>query len=181
MRSTESRQATAKALSAFVIRLEGEFDVAEQERLTDAFSIATSAPLVVLDLEKTDFIDSSILRCIAQLRTDTHQRGAELVLVGLNSQVSRLFEVTQLDRIFTIRRSMAEAPEVDGDSLRRLTIQSRPIRGSLDESAANDAGYLLDRSQEQATELHQRRSAGLLDSGDRVVARNSARLMTRTP
>jgi anti-anti-sigma regulatory factor len=36
--------------SVFIIRLEGEFDIADRERLTDAFATANSAPLVVVDL-----------------------------------------------------------------------------------------------------------------------------------
>ena len=113
--------------NAMIFRLEGEFDLAEQERLTDAFAIATSVPLVVLDLEKADFIDSTILRCIVQLRADTHRRGAQLLLVALNKQVGRLFEVTQIDRIFDIRGSLAEVTEVYRDNVRRLTIASRPV------------------------------------------------------
>ena len=127
MRSIESRPAAAEAPSAFIIRLEGEFDVAERQRLKDAFAIATGAPLVIVDLERTDYIDSSVLECLVGLHASTKQRGAELVLVALNSQVRRLFEVTELQKLFTICGSVAEVTDLSRAEVRRLTVEARPL------------------------------------------------------
>jgi anti-sigma B factor antagonist len=127
MRSIDYQHAPAEAPSAFVIRLEGEFDVAERQRLKDAFAIATGAPLVIVDLERTDYIDSSVLECLVGLHASTRQRGAELVLVALNSQVRRLFEVTELQKLFTICGSMAEVTDLSRTEVRRLTVEARPL------------------------------------------------------
>ncbi len=129
MRSVEPERPAAERPAAFIIRLEGEFDVAERQRLTDAFAIAISAPLVIVDLEGTDYIDSSVLECLITLHKATHQRGAELVLVGMNSQVRRLFEVTELQKLFSICASVAEATDVGRAEVGRLTIEARPIVG----------------------------------------------------
>ena len=126
MRSSEYRQAPSEAPRAFVIRLEGEFDISERQRLTDAFAIAVEAPLVIVDLERTEYIDSSILACLVSLYKATEQRGAQLLLVGLNSQVRRLFDVTQLTAIFTIRDSVAQVTNSDTE-VRRLTVEARPL------------------------------------------------------
>lgn len=39
------------APATFVIRFDGEFDLSERERLTDAFGVATSTQLLVVDFE----------------------------------------------------------------------------------------------------------------------------------
>lgn len=127
MRSIEGGPAAAEAPSAFIVRLEGEFDVAERQRLKDAFAIATGAPLVIVDLERTKYIDSSVLECLVGLHAATRQRGAELVLVALNSQVRRLFEVTELQKLFTICGSMAEVTDLSRAEVRRLTVEARPL------------------------------------------------------
>lgn len=127
MRSIEGGPAAAEAPSAFIVRLEGEFDVAERQRLKDAFAIATGAPLVIVDLERTKYIDSSVLECLVGLHAATRQRGAELVLVALNSQVRRPFEVTELQKLFTICGSMAEVTDLSRAEVRRLTVEARPL------------------------------------------------------
>jgi anti-sigma B factor antagonist len=127
MRSIDGGRAWAEAPSAFIVRLEGEFDVAERQRLKDAFAIAAGAAVVVVDLERTDYIDSSVLECLVALHNATRQRGAELVLVALNSQVRRLFEVTELQKLFTIGGSVAEVTDVSRAEVQRLTVEARPL------------------------------------------------------
>jgi len=127
MRSIDNQHTPAEAPSAFVIRLEGEFDLAESRRLTDAFAIATSASLVIVDLGRTEYIDSSVLECLVALHNTLLKRGTELVLVGLNHQVKRLFQVTELEKFFTIRDSIADKIDIPNAEVRRLTIEARPI------------------------------------------------------
>lgn len=127
MRSIDPEHATAEAPSAFLIRLEGEFDLAERRRLTDAFAIATSVPLVIVDLERTQYIDSSVLECLVAGHNALLKRGTELVLVGLHHQVRRLFQVTELEKFFTIRDSVDDVINTDSSEVRRLTIEARPI------------------------------------------------------
>lgn len=127
LRLRTGQPAAAEAVSAFIVRLEGEFDLTERERLTDAFSVANTAALVIVDFEKTDFIDSSIVQCLVSLHTATQKRGAELVFVGINNQVGHLFKVTELEKFFTIRNSAAEVADIDRGDVRRLTIEARPL------------------------------------------------------
>lgn len=126
MRSVEAEQVAVEPRAAFIIRLEGEFDLAERRRLTDAFAIATSAPLVIVDLGRTDYIDSSVLQCLVTLHNDLLKRGTELVLIGMNSQVKRLFEVTELQKFFTIRNLLTDVTDITRAEVRRLTIEARP-------------------------------------------------------
>jgi anti-sigma B factor antagonist len=127
MESTGIHEIAAQSRSIFIIRLEGEFDIADGDRLTDAFSVANSAPLVIVDLEKTDYIDSTVLERLIVLHQTTHGREAKLVLVGMQSGVRRLFEVTELHKLFAIHDSMKEVADVSHGEVRRLTIEGRPL------------------------------------------------------
>lgn len=111
--------------SVFVIKLDGEFDLAECDRLKDAFAVANTSPIVVVNLQKTGYIDSCVLKCLVELRAATQNRGASLILVGLSATVRRLFEVTGLDEIFDIRSSLGEISGLN--VARRLTIEARPL------------------------------------------------------
>jgi anti-sigma B factor antagonist len=111
----------------FVIQLEGEFDLAERERLIDAFAIVQSAPVVVVDLRKTTYIDSAVLQRLVALNEATHKRDAKLVVVGLHGAILRLFQITGLHQVLEIRDTLNDVAGLDGARARRLTIESRPI------------------------------------------------------
>lgn len=111
----------------FVIKLEGEFDLADCDRLRDAFGIPTTAGVVVLDLEKTSYIDSSVLQCLVELRQRTLERNATLFLSNLGPGVKRIFEICQLDRIFELEPALGERgieQVFAGMEIRRLTLLS---------------------------------------------------------
>jgi anti-anti-sigma factor len=114
---------------AFVVRLHGEFDLSDCDRLRDAFSIPTTAKLVVVDFQKASYIDSSVLLCLFELRQKTADRGAELALVGVTSTVRRIFEICRFDELFDIQESLSalmRARSFDGADVRMLTLVSRP-------------------------------------------------------
>ena len=118
-----SRADAETDLDVFEIRLEGEFDLSQRERLTDAFSIANSAGCVILNLSKTTYMDSSALQCIVALDLATRRRGAHLVLTGVGGTVKRLFEVSTFGDYFDIQPKVAGALAPDSRG-RRLTLVS---------------------------------------------------------
>lgn len=101
----------------------------DRERLLDAFALATRAPAVVLDLEKTEYVDSVILECILALRQATLGRGARLVLVGLNGTVERLFELCQLTPLFEVHERLSAVLDgaVEAGTVSRLTLVARAV------------------------------------------------------
>ncbi len=128
MRSTDSEHAAPTAPSVFVIQLEGEFDFAERERLTDAFSIASETPVVVVNLKRTTYMDSSILQCLAALHVATERRGARLTVTGVHGSVRHLLQITGLHGLFDVRNEFSEVAGSNGQ-MRRLTIEARLPRG----------------------------------------------------
>src|SRR5580693_9450323 len=94
------------ALKTFIIRLNGEFDLAERERLADAFGVATLTQLVIVDFEKTAYIDSTVLNCLVAFQAAAQKRNARLVLTGLSASLQRILKLSNLDQYFDIRCSI---------------------------------------------------------------------------
>lgn len=113
------------AAGLFVIQLEGEFDLSERKRVTEAFAIAHSSPIVVVNFQKTTYIDSSVLICLLELRDRVEQRGAMLYLIGLNPNLLRLLDIARLGDFFNVRSSLSEISGADPSHMGRLTIESR--------------------------------------------------------
>jgi anti-sigma B factor antagonist len=106
----------------FEIRLEGEFDFSECRRVTEAFLVSTSAPLVILNLAGTESIDSKILECIVALQLATAQRNARFMVTGACGSVRRLLEINKLGGYFDVQANLDEL-SLRG-TIRRLTLVS---------------------------------------------------------
>ena len=78
-----------------VLSLIGELDMATAEMLQQAIEGAQeSEPLVVLDLQQLQFIDSTGLRCVLAGLELCRERGQELAITPGSQQVQRLLSVT---------------------------------------------------------------------------------------
>jgi anti-sigma B factor antagonist len=96
---------------AYLIALTGEVDLYTapefKQELLDA--IAKGAKHVVVDLSGTTFIDSTTLGVLVggvkRLRTNDGQ----LSLVCSDRNITKIFEITGLDRVFTIHATRDEA------------------------------------------------------------------------
>ena len=97
--------------NAYVISLSGEVDLYTapefKQQLLDA--IAKGAKEVVVDFSDTTFIDSTTLGVLVggvkRLRTNDGQ----LSLVCSDRNITKIFEITGLDRVFTIYPTREEA------------------------------------------------------------------------
>jgi anti-sigma B factor antagonist len=95
----------------YVIALAGEVDLYTapefKQELLDV--IAKGAKHVVIDLSDTTFIDSTTLGVLVggvkRLRTNDGQ----LSLICSDRNITKIFEITGLDRVFTIHASRDEA------------------------------------------------------------------------
>jgi len=91
-----------------VVALIGEFDLVEQPRLREAFAAAAVEPLVIVDFQRTTYIDSTVLACVIGLKNDVAQRGGRLVLAALSPTVRRLLDVAGLSSFLETRRTVDE-------------------------------------------------------------------------
>jgi anti-sigma B factor antagonist len=94
-----------------VLAVGGEIDVATAPRLREQLIGLVNADRcrIVVDLEAVDFIDSTGLGVLigALKRVRTHD--GELVLVVTEPRILKVFEITGLLQVFTVRTNVAEA------------------------------------------------------------------------
>ena len=89
------------------LRVAGEIDVATSPELRRELHrlLDDDARLIVVDLSGTTFIDSSGLGVLVGVlkRLREAERGDALVLAGLQEPVRKVFDITGLTDLFTIR------------------------------------------------------------------------------
>ena len=108
---------TEQVDSAYVIALAGEVDLYTapefKQQLLDV--IAKGGKEVIVDFSDTTFIDSTTLGVLVggvkRLRTNDGQ----LSLVCSDRNITKIFEITGLDRVFSIYGSREEAVAAAGD------------------------------------------------------------------
>jgi anti-sigma B factor antagonist len=108
-----------------ILALNGEFDLAQRHRINDAFGAVSNEPLVIVDLERAVYIDSTVLSCLIRLRNEISERGGTMIVTSPRPMVKRLFEIAALSEVFDIRSTLAEVCEQYGlfdDALRRVEV-----------------------------------------------------------
>ena len=94
--------------SATVVTLSGELDAYDAPALREAFGEVTRAGavgVVVLDLSRVAFLDSTALGTMVGLLRRVREAGGELRVVLPETSARRIFEVTALDRALDVRPS----------------------------------------------------------------------------
>ena len=97
--------------STYVIALSGEVDLYTapefKQQLLDV--IAKGATDVVVDFTKTTFIDSTTLGVLVGGVKRLRAKDGRLSLVCSDRNITKIFEITGLDRVFTIYPTRDEA------------------------------------------------------------------------
>jgi anti-sigma B factor antagonist len=99
--------------NAFVVSLAGEADLytaPELERALDGV-VGLGGTCVVLDFADVSFIDSTTLEILVRGHTRFAELGGELVVVAGDRRVLRTLEITGLDRMLRIERTLADGVE----------------------------------------------------------------------
>jgi anti-anti-sigma factor len=85
------------------IRIAGRFDFATQRAFFDAFQqFAKGEKAFVVDLADTEYMDSSAMGMLLQLREHSHQGGDRVVLSNGNSGIREILRIANFDQLFTI-------------------------------------------------------------------------------
>ena len=94
-----------------VIAVRGEIDLFTapelKQKLTDAIEGGKSR--LVVDLTATTFLDSTALGVLIGAVKRLRSREGALVIVNVDQNIAKTFEITGLDQIFTIRATRDEA------------------------------------------------------------------------
>ena len=95
------------------MRVTGELDIASSQTLERELSQLQADALVIVDLRKVTFIDSTALGVLVRAHQQASEQGRRLGLVHADGQVSRLLSLTGLEHELLL----AESPEqLLGDS-----------------------------------------------------------------
>jgi anti-sigma B factor antagonist len=106
-----ARVSTAQiGADAFVVSAAGELDLASVEPLERELDqvVGRGARRVIVDLTGVTFIDSASLGVLVGEAKRLRANGGACVLVADDPRILRVFEITGLDRMFGIERSLAE-------------------------------------------------------------------------
>jgi anti-sigma B factor antagonist len=94
----------------FVIALRGEWDLYNRPELEAALRAAAEAAerLVVLDLSRATFIDSSVLGALVESRKHLDD-AVQMAVVAEDHQIRKVFEITGLDQVFALHETFEAA------------------------------------------------------------------------
>ena len=94
-----------------VIRAPGEIDVASAEplRAVLAETAARGHATIVVDLSATRFCDSAGLNALVSAARQARAEGGEVRLVVTSEAVSRIVELTGVDRVIPVYASLEDA------------------------------------------------------------------------
>jgi anti-sigma B factor antagonist len=96
-----------------VVRVRGTVDLRKSPQLRELLldAVRRSAGTVQIDLSHVDYMDSSGVGTLVYVKREAERTGRRIVLVGLKPRVRSIFEITHLDRFFTIVDRVARADE----------------------------------------------------------------------
>jgi len=95
----------------YVVSLDGEVDLYTAPELKQELHrlVGEGAKRIVIDMTQTTFIDSTTLGVLLSVVKRVRPEGGAVVLVCPDRNVKRIFEITLLDRVFTIVDTREEA------------------------------------------------------------------------
>jgi len=82
-----------------ILRLEGEYDLVRKGEVAAQLAALDGNP-VCIDFSEVTYIDSTILRELAELRLRDEQRS--ITLIGVNSHIRHIFDVVNFGELFDI-------------------------------------------------------------------------------
>ena len=99
-----------------VVYLQGEVDLASAPQLRRGIYelIDQGNHRVAVELSGVEFMDSTGLGVLIGALKRLRESGGSMVLAGIRPAVGRVFEITGLDRIFTIHNSLTEIGVASG-------------------------------------------------------------------
>ena len=94
---------TLRKSMAVVLRLEGRLNMAAAPKLRGAIDKLVDAgdARIVVDLEKTEFMDSSGLGALIGCLKLARQAGGDLRIANVPQQVLMVLQLTSMDRVLT--------------------------------------------------------------------------------
>ena len=84
-----------------IFQITGEINISTSPDLKKNFETMPSLKIVI-DLEKVGYVDSSGLATLVEILKKSKSQGGQLALACMSDKVKSLFEITKLDKLFSI-------------------------------------------------------------------------------
>ena len=96
---------------AAVIALQGEIDLHSSPALRKVLldHVQQKTPRVLIDMSAVTYVDSSGVGTLVELKRKLDRQRGAVVLVGVQPRVRSVFEITQLDKFFTMAEKLPES------------------------------------------------------------------------
>ncbi len=109
--------ATSEMGEANVLTLAGEIDVYTAPRLRQAIIdlVEAGKTNLVIDMEKVDFLDSTGLGVLVGGLKRVKTTDGTLAIVATQDKILKIFDITGLNKVFSIHGSLAEAVGSEGE------------------------------------------------------------------
>ena len=87
-----------------VLQLEGEIDLHVSPEVAESLRtmVAKKPEVLVVDLAKVTYFDSSGLAVLIESMQKVHEYGGKFALAGVQESVQHIFEIARLDQVFQI-------------------------------------------------------------------------------
>lgn len=120
-----------------VVALAGESDVYTYDQLRSALeAVATKGvPLLIVDLSALEFMDSTGVQVLLDIRVMMNDRGGKLALAGPQNTVARVLNLVGADQLIPVYPSVEEAVGTP------LTLRPHPSRSV--ENCSRNVGTLV--------------------------------------
>jgi anti-sigma B factor antagonist len=116
MRSGVELQIVSRAIGAWmIVSITGEVDLSCSPALAERCTELVDAGHrnLIIDCTEVQFLGSSGLAVLLDVRSRIEELGGRLRVAGLRTSVARVFQVTELDKVFDIYASVESALSVD--------------------------------------------------------------------
>lgn len=104
-------QITQSKVNDFVtITIEGEVDLNSSPQLRKVFTdlAEKGSQKIIVNFAKVSYIDSSGLATLIEMMQRLKKGEGKMYLVSMSDKIKGLFEITKLDKLFTICRTQEE-------------------------------------------------------------------------
>ena len=91
-----------------VFQVNGEININTSPELRKFFE-KEPRKKIVIDFEKVTYVDSSGLATLVEVLKRTKTQGGSLGLAAMSDKVKSLFEITKLDKLFSIFQNQKDA------------------------------------------------------------------------
>ena len=107
-----------KSETSIVLNIEGEVDVYTSPQLKQEIVNVSKSGVkhLAINLAKVEYLDSTGLGVLIGGLKRFREVGGNLILIGPNMRIVRIFEITGLDKIFDIYQTEDEASAKEGVS-----------------------------------------------------------------